>query len=100
MKILVATDFSENAQAAFEQAYQLARDSRAELYLLHVRDENTLRMAIQENLLHEDSTDEKLATTVKQLIEMRFSNMVAGLAPSEVRLERVIAQGNPKSAIV
>lgn len=100
MKILVATDFSENAQSAFESAYELACESRAGLYLLHVQDENTLRMAIKEGLLSADSTDDKLAMDVNQLIDMRFSNMVAGLDPSEVSIQRVIAQDNPKTAIV
>lgn len=35
-KVLVPTDFSENAQAAFENGCELARQLGAKLYLLHV----------------------------------------------------------------
>lgn len=37
--LLVAVDFSENAEAAFEVAYDLARDLHAKLFVLHVQDE-------------------------------------------------------------
>jgi len=37
-KILFPTDFSSNSQAAFEMAASLARDSGAELIVLHVQD--------------------------------------------------------------
>lgn len=38
-RLLVATDFSDGARAALQHAEALARDTHAELLLLHVRDE-------------------------------------------------------------
>lgn len=35
-KILVPTDFTENAQNAFDLAFEVARDNKAKMYLLHV----------------------------------------------------------------
>lgn len=97
--ILVATDFSENAQRAFERAHDLARQLGAKLHVLHVHDESALRTAIKEGLLREDSTDEQLQQSVAQLTEERFSEMMAGIDPSEVAVERLARRGDPKSVI-
>jgi nucleotide-binding universal stress UspA family protein len=97
--ILVATDFSENAQRAFERACDLARQLGAKLYLLHVHDESALRTAIREGLLREDSTDDQLQQAVAQLTEERFSQMMAGTDTSEVKIECLARRGDPKSII-
>lgn len=99
-KILVATDFSQNAQAAFEKASDLALQLRAKLYVLHIQDGSALRVAIKEELLSADSTDELLQVTVQQLIAERFSEMSAGLDRSQVSIECVSRRGNPKAGIV
>jgi nucleotide-binding universal stress UspA family protein len=99
-KILVPTDFSENAQAAFEKACDLARQLRAKLYVLHIQDGSALRVAIKEELLSADSTDEQLTLTVQQLIAERFSEMSAGLDRSQFSIECVSRRGNPKAGIV
>jgi nucleotide-binding universal stress UspA family protein len=99
-KILVPTDFSENAQTAFEEACDLARQLRAKLYVLHIQDGSALRIAIKEELLSADSTDEQLSLTVQQLIAERFSEMSAGLDRSQVSIECVSRRGNPKAGIV
>ncbi len=97
--ILVATDFSENAQRAFERAHDLARQLGAKLYVLHAQDESALRTAIKEGLLREDSTDEQLQQAVAQLTEERFSEMMAGIDPSEVAVEHLARRGDPKKII-
>lgn len=99
-KILVPTDFSENAQLAFEEACNLARQLGAKLYLLHIQDGNTLRIAIQEELVSADATDEQLQTSLQELIARRFSEMSAGLDRCEVSIESVSLLGNPKAGIV
>ncbi|HWO00143.1 MAG TPA: universal stress protein [Blastocatellia bacterium] len=98
--ILVPTDFSENAQAAFEKACDLARQLGAKLYLLHIQDGSALRVAIKEELLSADSTDEQLQVTVQQLIAERFSEMSAGIDRSQVSIECISRRGNPKAGIV
>jgi len=99
-KILVPTDFSANAQAAFEQACNLARQLGAKLCLLHIQDESVLRTAIKEELLRADSTDEQLQASVQQLIAERFSQMTAALGGSELDVECLSRRGYPKAVIV
>jgi nucleotide-binding universal stress UspA family protein len=99
-KILMPTDFSKNAQSAFEVACDLGRQLGAKLYLLHIQDGNALRIAIKEELVSADSTDEQLQTAVQELIERRFSEMSAGLDRFEVSTECVSRRGSPKTGIV
>ena len=99
-KILVPTDFSENAHADLEKAYDLARPLQATLYVLHIQDGSALRVAIKEELLSADSTDEQLQTTVHQLIAERFSEVSAGLDRSQLSIECVSRRGRPKAGIV
>jgi nucleotide-binding universal stress UspA family protein len=73
-KILVPTDFSENAQAAFEKACDLALQLRVKLYVLHIQDGSALRVAIKEELLSADSTNEQLQVTVQQVAEYMLRN--------------------------
>lgn len=98
--ILVPTDFSENAQLAFDHAYELALQVGAKLHLLHVRDESVLRTAVREGLLRADSTDEDLQAAVEQLSGERFSATVAGVDQTAVHIERVSRHGDPKLVIV
>jgi nucleotide-binding universal stress UspA family protein len=97
--ILVATDFSENARRAFERAYDLARQLGAKLYLLHVQDESSLRIALKDGLLQTDSTDEQVKEAVRQLIEERFSQLTAGIDSAEVLIEHTTRRGDPKVVI-
>ncbi|MCI0489194.1 MAG: universal stress protein [Blastocatellia bacterium] len=98
--ILVPTDFSENAQRAFEKACSMARQLGATLHVLHVRDESALRTAVKEGLLGADSTDEELQRAVEQLIEQRFSSVCAGLDRAGLPLKQVSRRGDPKAVIV
>jgi nucleotide-binding universal stress UspA family protein len=99
-KILVPTDFSENAQAAFEEACDLAHQLGAKLYLLHIQDGSALRVAVKEQLVCAESTDEQLQIAVQELIAGRFSEMSAGLDRFEVLIESVSRRGSPKTGIV
>ena len=75
--ILVSTDFSENAQVAFEKACELAGLLKARLHVLHVQDESSLRVAIREGLLDSCDTDEAIRAAVERLTEERFAKMFA-----------------------
>jgi nucleotide-binding universal stress UspA family protein len=75
--ILVSTDFSENAQVAFERACELARLLGARLHVLHVQDESSLRVAIKEGLLDSCDTDEAIRAAVEQLTKERFAQLLA-----------------------
>jgi nucleotide-binding universal stress UspA family protein len=98
--ILVPTDFSENAQVAFERAYDMARQLKARLYVLHVRDESNLRIAIKEGLLEAESTDEQLQAAVEQLTQERFSKLISGVDRSQVEIEHVSRRGDSDATIL
>lgn len=98
--ILVPVDFSENSQVAFETAHALALQLGAKLYVLHVQDESTLRIAIKEDLLSQCSTDEELQTAVERLTEERFSKMLSIADISKVAIERTSRRGDSDREIV
>jgi nucleotide-binding universal stress UspA family protein len=98
--ILAPTDFSENAQVAFERAYDLARQLRAKLYVLHVRDESNLRVAIREGLLAAESTDEQLQEAVRRLTEERFSKLFSCVDCSQIELEYISRRGDSDATII
>jgi nucleotide-binding universal stress UspA family protein len=98
--ILVAVDFSENAEAAFGVAYDLARQFGAKLFVLHVQDENTLRTAIREELFDDYSNDEELEAAVKKLIEDRLEKLLASADSEQVEIQHCSQRGDPKALIV
>ncbi len=98
--ILVPVDFSENSQVAFEAAYDLALQLGAKLYVLHVQDESTLRIAIKEELLSQCSTDEELQSSVERLTEERFSKMLSSMEISKVAIEHTSRRGDSDREIV
>ena len=75
--ILVSTDFSDNAQVAFEKACELTGLLKARLHVLHVQDESSLRIAIKEGLLDSCDTDDAIRAAVERLTDERFAKMFA-----------------------
>jgi len=97
--ILVPTDFSDNAHLAFEKAFDLAAQLGAKLHFLHVQNESTLRMAIKEGLLRDDSTDEELQAEIGRLIEERCSKVLAGCEIPGGPIEHLSRRGEPDVVI-
>ena len=97
--ILVPTDFSKNANVAVEKGCELARQLGAKLYLLHVQDQSTLRTAIKEELFDGDASDELLQVRVRQMVEARFSELLATLNHTNLKIEFLSLRGDPKSLI-
>ena len=91
--ILVATDFSEHAQVAFEKAYDLALQLGAKLHVLHVQDESALRVAIREGLLDGGQTDEELCKAVEALSAKRFATLLACVDRSKLAVESLSRRG-------
>jgi nucleotide-binding universal stress UspA family protein len=99
-KILVPTDFSKNARLALAMACDLARQIGAAVYVLHVQDESSLRVAIKEGLLRKDSTDEELYAAVEQLNETRLTEMMSSADATGIQTEHSNSRGEPKAAII
>lgn len=98
--ILIATDFSENAQVAFEKAYDLALQLGAKLHVLHVQDESALRVAIREGLLDERQTDDDLSKAVEALNAERFATLLASVdLSSGVAVDAVSRRGDSGKVI-
>ena len=97
--ILVATDFSEHSQRAFQRACELASQLEAKVFLLHVQSAGALRIAIKEGLLDDASTDAQLEDAVAQLIKQRFSQIVSSCTHSNISIEQILRRGAPEAAI-
>lgn len=97
--ILVATDFSEYAQVAFEKACDLALQLGARLHLLHVQDESALRVAIRESLLDGAQTDEELCKAVEELTAKRFATLLARVDRPKLAVESLSRRGEPGKVI-
>jgi universal stress protein A len=98
--ILVPTDFSKNAQAAFDMACHLAQQLEAKIYLLHVQEESTLRVALKEGLLESHATDEEIQTAVQKMLEAQLSNAMANINPADIKIESLSRRGEAEIEIV
>jgi nucleotide-binding universal stress UspA family protein len=99
-RILVGTDFSQNAQAAIGYAHSVAEQLGAELLVVHVEEASPLRTAIREGLMTESSTDAVIAEAVMQLTESRLAAALAGLPPNDVPIREIVRRGDPDAEIV
>ena len=97
--ILVPTDFSENAQLAFEHAFELAQQTGAKLVLLHVQSGGAVRTAVREGLLRPGDLDPKIKQNMEKLVKLRFSEVLAGHDVTTVKLKAEPLRGDPDSVI-
>jgi nucleotide-binding universal stress UspA family protein len=98
--ILVPTDFSKNAQAAFEMACHLAQQLEAKIYLLHVQEESTLRVALKEGLLESHATDEEIRAAVEKLLAGQLASAMSNIKAAGVKLESLSRRGEAEIEIV
>jgi nucleotide-binding universal stress UspA family protein len=98
--ILVPTDFSDHARRAFEYAFALACNLGARIHLLHVQDESSLRTAVKEGLLRDDSTDEQVHEAVKQLLESRLAEVMQLVECSRIEIVSAHRRGDPRALAV
>jgi universal stress protein A len=98
-RILVPTDFSPNAQMAFNAGYHLASAVGAELNVLHVQEGSALRTAVKENLVQPRSSTSDITEAVEELQDARFAELTAGIN-REVPVRCVTVRGDPNATIV
>ncbi|MBR9997658.1 MAG: universal stress protein, partial [Cyclobacteriaceae bacterium] len=101
-KILVPTDFSEQANFALDFAYQIARKSDAEIYLLNVIDYPGLSTAWSGgmNVIGGaeppfDNLDESFITNLIDKSKEEMKTMVNKLNKDDVTIHEIVEIGNP-----
>jgi len=79
-KVLFCTDFSENADYAFEFAYGIAKRDEGLLYILHVIPENPNQAYVESFITTEDlkkiqkAVEEDIANNYKERYEKKIEN--------------------------
>ncbi len=101
-KILVPTDYSEQANYALDFAYQIARKSNAEIYLVNVVDYPGLSTAWSGgmNVIGGveppfDNLDEKFITNLLDRSKEELNSMVKKLNEDDVTIHEIVEIGNP-----
>ena len=98
-KILVPTDFSENAAAALTVAARLARESGASLGVLTVLPRSALRVAIQEGMLEASDDDASVTAKVAADVEQRLGEFIGPLGDQAASVSRHYEFGDPSREI-
>ena len=97
-KILVPTDFSENAQQALDVAVQIAKKIDAEIVLLHVNEQIGAALPVSEYYYTYDrSIEEKYLNMVHENLEKMLGDVAARLEAHNIRTAVI---GGPFSTIV
>lgn len=101
-KILVPTDYSEQASYALDFAYQIARKSKAEIYLVNVVDYPGLSTAWSGgmNVIGGveppfDTLDEKFISNLLDRSKEELKSMAKKLNEHDVTIHEIVEIGNP-----
>lgn len=92
-RIVVATDFSQNADKALKVAEAMATDNGAELHVLHVYP--LLAHAISSDIVPDDPIFEE---RLREQLDTALSKCVASLS-SDLTIESALIQGTPAREI-
>lgn len=97
-KILVPTDFSENAHQALDVAVKIAKKTDAEIVLLHVNEQVGAALPVSEYYYTYDrSIEEKYLNMVHENLEKMLTEVVTSLGADNIRTAVI---GGPFSTIV
>lgn len=97
-KILFCTDFSENADYAFDFAYGIAKRDQGLLYILHVIPENFHETFFE--LLIPRNTVNKLHTIIKEDVKRRHNNHYAKKIGNTITYKIVTKSGREDEQIL
>ena len=97
-KVLFCTDFSENADYAFNFAYGVARRDEGLLYILHVIPENPHQGYIDGFITAADS--EKIQQAIEESLDNDFRERYISKIENSVKYETVIKSGREDEEIV
>ena len=97
-KVLFCTDFSENADYAFNFAYGVAKRDKGLLYILHVIPENPHQGYIDGFITAVDS--EKIQQAIEESLDNDFREHYISKIENGVKYEAVIKSGREDEEIV
>jgi nucleotide-binding universal stress UspA family protein len=90
-KILVAVDFSETSNKAFDYALSLARVFEAEVIALHV---------LEDPILYAPTTDESYREAYERTVQGKLDELIGRHGVEGVKVELVTRQGSPFHEVV
>ncbi len=97
-KVLFCTDFSENADYAFEFAYGIAKRDQGVLYILHVIPYNTNQAYAESFVTTEDL--EKIQKAIEEDLENKYEERYVKKIEDGVRFEIVTKSGREDDEII
>jgi len=96
--VLFCTDFSENADYAFEFAYGIAKRDEGILYILHVIPENPHRTLVEAFVSKEDS--ERMQESIKEDLDNRYREHYAKKIENGIKFEIATKSGGKDEEII
>ena len=95
-QIVCCTDFSTNAEAAFESALDLAKQYRAKLYVMHVLPPAVNPMLTEAELVMPEYPDENLVVSLNE----RMQEVYAQRIPDTLDCELVVRDGHVSTEVI
>jgi len=97
-KVVFCTDFSENADYAFEFAYGIAKRDEGRLYILHVIPGNPQEVFV-ERFISRDIV-EKIHTVIKEDVDNKYKQQYGNKIQNGVPFEIVTKSGREDDEII
>jgi len=97
-KVLFCTDFSENADYAFEFAYGIAKRDEGLLYILHVIPENPQKAYVENFITAEDL--EKIQKTIQEDLVNKYRERYEKKIEGEITFEIITRSGRADEEIL
>jgi nucleotide-binding universal stress UspA family protein len=97
-KVLFCTDFSENADYAFEFAFGIAKRDDGLLYILHVIPDNPHQTFVDNFLTREDS--EKIQKSIEKYLDDNYTKRYVEKIENGIRFEIVTKSGREDEEIL
>ena len=97
-KVLFCTDFSENADYAFDFAYGIAKRDKGLLYILHILPENPHQAYAESYITGEDL--EKIQKSIEEDLVNNYKEHYAKKIEGEIEFETVTKSGRADKEIL
>lgn len=100
-RILVPTDFSENARAAFDYALKLAEDKKASIKVVHIYADYTPEMALAEaNFVAGGKSIAEITEALTNFVDEEMDTASNIITARKVKVEAEVYYGSPVQDII